>query len=123
VLRAVNAAADQNRLTREDAEATLALLAKFDSIFAVLEDRDADLTRKALAWAEAEGRLSDADPEVIAKFGSGAASDAEIDALVNERTQAKRQRNFARADAIRNELLAKGILLEDSKDGVRWKRR
>jgi cysteinyl-tRNA synthetase len=41
---------------------------------------------------------------------------------VNERTQAKRQRNFARADAIRNELLAKGILLEDSKDGVRWKR-
>ena len=123
VLRAVNAAADQNRLTRADAEATLALLAKFDSIFAVLEDRDADLTRKALAWAEAEGRLNDADPEVIAKFGSEGLSDADIDALVNERTQAKRQRNFARADAIRNELLAKGILLEDSKDGVRWKRR
>jgi cysteinyl-tRNA synthetase len=122
VLRAVNAAADQNRLTRADAEATLELLAKFDSIFAVLEDRDADLTRQALAWAEAEGRLSDADPEVIAKFGSEGLSDAEIEALVNERTQAKRQRNFARADAIRNDLLAKGILLEDSKDGVRWKR-
>ena len=122
VLRAVNAAADQNRLTRADAEATLALLAKFDSIFAVLEDRDADLTRSALAWAEAEGRLSEADPEVIAKFGSEGLTDAEIEALVNERTQAKRQRNFARADAIRNELLAKGILLEDSKDGVRWKR-
>ena len=122
VLRAVNAAADQNRLTRADAEATLALLAKFDSIFAVLDDRDADLTRKALAWAEAEGRLNDADPEVIAKFGREGLTDAEIEALVNERTQAKRQRNFARADAIRNELLAKGILLEDSKDGVRWKR-
>jgi cysteinyl-tRNA synthetase len=122
VLRAVNAAADQNRLTRADAEATLALLAKFDSIFAVLEDRDADLTRKALAWAESEGRLTDADPEVIAKFGSEGLTDAEIDVLVSERTQAKRQRNFARADAIRNELLAKGILLEDSKDGVRWKR-
>ena len=122
VLRTVNAAADQNRLTRADAEATLALFAKFDSIFAVLEDRDADLTRKALAWAEAEGRLSDADPEVIAKFGSEGLTDAEIEALVNERTQAKRQRNFARADAIRNELLAKGIILEDSKDGVRWKR-
>jgi cysteinyl-tRNA synthetase len=122
VLRAVNSAADQSRLTKADAEATLALLARFDSIFAVLEDRDVDLTRKALAWAEAEGRLSDADPEVIAKFGSEGATDAEIEALVNERTQAKRQRNFARADAIRNELLAKGILLEDSKDGVRWKR-
>ena len=35
----------------------------------------------------------------------------------------RRQRNFARADAIRNELLEKGILLEDSKDGVRWKRK
>jgi cysteinyl-tRNA synthetase len=123
VLRAVNAAADQNRLTRADAEATLALLAKFDSIFAVLEDRDADLTRTALAWAEAEGRLNDADPEVIAKFGNEGLTDAGIEALVDERTQAKRQRNFARADAIRNELLAKGILLEDSKDGVRWKRR
>jgi cysteinyl-tRNA synthetase len=122
VLRTVNAAADQNRLTAADVEATLSLLAKFDSIFAVLEDRDADQTRQALAWAEAEGRLSDADPEVIAKFGSEGLTDAAIEALVNERTQAKRQRNFARADAIRNELLAKGILLEDSKDGVRWKR-
>ena len=45
VLRAVNTAADQSRLTRSDAEETLALLDKFDSIFAVLEDRDADLTR------------------------------------------------------------------------------
>jgi cysteinyl-tRNA synthetase len=50
-------------------------------------------------------------------------SDADIDALVAERTQAKKSRNFARADAIRNDLLAKGILLEDGKDGVRWKRK
>ena len=85
--------------------------------------RDADLTRKALGWPEAEGRMADADPEVIAKFGNEGLSDADIEALVNERTQAKRQRNFARADAIRNELLSKGILLEDSKDGVRWKRK
>jgi cysteinyl-tRNA synthetase len=123
VLRAVNAAADQNKLTRADADATLALLAKFDSIFSVLEDRDADLTRKALAWAEAEGRLNEADPEVIAKFGNEGLTDQQIEALIAERTQAKRQRNFARADAIRNELLTKGIILEDSKDGVRWKRR
>ena len=122
VLRAVNTAADQSRLTRADAEETLALLNKFDSIFAVLEDRDADLTRAALAWAEAEGRMADVSPDVLEKFGSTSLTDADIDALVAERTLAKKQRNFARADALRNELLEKGILLEDSKEGVRWKR-
>ncbi|HEY1742120.1 MAG TPA: cysteine--tRNA ligase [Granulicella sp.] len=120
VLRAVNSAADQSKLTRIDADATLALLAKFDSIFAVLEDRDAELTRTALAWAEAEGRLGEADPSLVAMLSL---SDADIDALVAERTLAKKQRNFSRADAVRNELLEKGILLEDSKDGVRWKRK
>ena len=123
VLRAVNSAADQGKLTHVDADATLALLAKFDSIFAVLEDRDAEHTRAALAWAEAEDRMSDVSPEVLEKFGAASLSDADIDALVAERTLAKKQRNFARADAIRNELLEKGIVLEDSKDGVRWKRK
>jgi cysteinyl-tRNA synthetase len=120
VLRAVNTAADRGTLTRIDADATLALLAKFDSIFAVLEDRDAELTRAALAWAEAEGKMSEADASLLATLSF---SDADIDALVAERTLAKKQRNFARADAIRNELLEKGIILEDSKDGVRWKRK
>jgi cysteinyl-tRNA synthetase len=123
LLRAVNTAADQNKLTGADAEATLAVLAKFDTIFSVLEDHDAELTRAALAWAESEGRMSDVAPEVLEAFGSSSLSDADIDALVAERTLAKKQRNFARADAIRNELLEKGILLEDSKDGVRWKRK
>jgi len=120
VLRAVNTAADQGRLLEHEADATLALLAKFDSIFAVLEDNDAELTRAALAWAEEEGRLDEADPSLLATLSL---SDADIDALVAERTTAKQQRNFARADAIRNGLLEKGILLEDSKDGVRWKRK
>jgi cysteinyl-tRNA synthetase len=120
VVRAVNSAADQSRLTKQDAEATLALLAKFDTIFAVLEDRDAELTRAALAWAEASGRLNEADAALITALSF---SDADIDALVAERTLAKKQRNFARADAIRSELLEKNILLEDSKDGVRWKRK
>ena len=123
VLRAVNTAADQQRLTRADADATLALLDKFDTIFSVLEDHDAELTKAALAWAEAEGRMADVSPEVLEKFGASALTDADIDALVAERTKAKQQRNFARADAIRNELLEKGILIEDSKEGVRWKRK
>jgi cysteinyl-tRNA synthetase len=120
LVRAANTAADAGTLGRGNAVQILAVLDLFDGVFAVLQDRDAELTRAALAWAEKEGRLNEADPELLATL---ALSDAEIDTLVAERTQAKRQRNFARADAIRNDLLAKGILLEDAKDGVRWKRK
>ncbi len=123
ILRIVNGAADRNQLSQPDADATLELLAKFDSVFAVIEDHDAEQTRAALAWAEAEGRMAEVSPEVLAKFGSNSLTDEAIDALVAERTLAKKQRNFARADAIRNELLDQGIVLEDSKDGVRWKRK
>jgi len=123
LLRTANSAADQGTLTRADVDATLALLAKFDTIFAVFEDRDAELTRAAIAWAEAEGRAAEIAPGVLAQFGTEGLSDADIEALIAERTLSKKQRNFARADAIRNELLEKGILLEDSKDGVRWKRK
>jgi cysteinyl-tRNA synthetase len=59
-------------------------------------------------------------PELLA---SQSLTDEAIDILVAERTQAKRQRKFARADQIRNELAEKGVLIEDSKDGVRWKRK
>jgi cysteinyl-tRNA synthetase len=54
---------------------------------------------------------------------SGAISDAEVDALVQERTQSKKARNFKRSDEIRDQLTAAGIILEDTKDGVRWKRK
>jgi cysteinyl-tRNA synthetase len=123
VLRAINSAADQSAFNRANADATLALLAKFDSIFAVLEDKDGDHIRAALAWAESEGRMDEVSPEVLEKFGANSLTDADIDALVAERTLAKKQRNFAKSDAIRNELLEKGVILEDSKDGVRWKRK
>lgn len=49
-------------------------------------------------------------------------SDAEIDALIEERQAARKAKNFARADEIRDELKAKGIVLEDTKDGVKWKK-
>jgi len=48
--------------------------------------------------------------------------DEEVEALINERQNARKERNFARADEIRDELLAKGIVLEDTREGVRWKR-
>jgi cysteinyl-tRNA synthetase len=120
LVRAANSAADAGTLRAKNVEEILKVMALFDGVFAVLEDNDAAITRAALAWAEAEGRINEADPTLVATL---ALSDADIDALVAERTQAKKTRNFARADAIRNDLLAKGILIEDSKDGVRWKRK
>ena len=48
--------------------------------------------------------------------------DADIEALIAERQAARKERNFARADEIRDELLAKGIILEDTREGVKWKR-
>ena len=50
-------------------------------------------------------------------------SDEQVDARIQERTQAKKARNFALSDQIRGELLEAGIILEDTKDGVRWKRK
>jgi cysteinyl-tRNA synthetase len=120
LVRAANSAADAGTLRADNVGEILKVLALFDGIFSVLEDRDAELTRAALAWAEAEGRIDEAAPELLAKL---ALSDEAIDALIAERTQAKKTRNFARADAIRVDLLAKGVVIEDSKDGVRWKRK
>jgi cysteinyl-tRNA synthetase len=48
--------------------------------------------------------------------------DADIEKLIEERQAARKEKNFARADEIRNELLAKGIVLEDTREGVKWKR-
>jgi cysteinyl-tRNA synthetase len=120
MVRAANSAADAGTLGEENAAEILRVLTLFDGVFAVLVDRDAELTRAALQWAEAEGRIGQAAPELVAQMGL---SDEAIDALVEERTAAKKARNFARADAIRAELTAKGVVIEDSKDGVRWKRK
>lgn len=48
--------------------------------------------------------------------------DSDIEALIEERQAARKAKNFARADEIRNELLEKGIILEDTREGVKWKR-
>ena len=120
LLRASNTAIDQGQFLAGDRDAVLRVLDSFDAVFDVLEDRDAEPMRHALAWAEQAGRLADVAPELLARQ---ALSDDAIDALVAERTRAKKQRNFARADQIRNELAENGVVIEDSKDGVRWKRK
>jgi cysteinyl-tRNA synthetase len=49
--------------------------------------------------------------------------DSEVQAMLDERQEARRRRDFGRADEIRRELADRGIILEDTKDGVRWKRK
>ncbi len=120
LLRAANTAIDQGQFFSADRDAILPVLRDFDAVFDVLEDRDAEPTRRALKWAEQAGRMDEVAPELIARQSL---TDEAIEALVAERTQAKKQRNFARADQIRNELAEKGVVLEDSKDEVKWKRK
>jgi cysteinyl-tRNA synthetase len=119
LVRAGNAAGDAGTLRPSIAKKILEVLDLFNEVFAVLQDRDFEITQRAVEWAKGEGREGQVSPDLLIPQ----LSDADIDALVAERTQAKKSRNFARADAIRNDLLAKGILIEDSKDGVRWKRK
>ncbi|TGL95213.1 cysteine--tRNA ligase [Leptospira barantonii] len=49
--------------------------------------------------------------------------DSEIDSLIEERQTARKNKDFARSDSIRDQLLAQGILIEDTKDGIRWRRK
>jgi cysteinyl-tRNA synthetase len=120
LLRIGNTAIDQGRFLGGDREAVLTVLRDFDAVFDVIEDRDAEPTQRAVEWAEKSGRQADVAPELLARQGL---TDEAIEALVAERTQAKKHRNFGRADQIRKELAEKGIVIEDSKDGVRWKRK
>ncbi|MGA8629767.1 MAG: cysteine--tRNA ligase [Terracidiphilus sp.] len=120
LVRAANTAMDQDEFFAADRDAVLPVLKDFDAVFDVLEDRDADATRRALEWARESGRMDEVAPELLA---AQSLSDEQIDALVAERTSAKKARNFSRADQIRNELAEKGVILEDSKDGVKWKRK
>ncbi len=69
----------------------------------------------------AMGLLQQSPAEWFARGASGD-DDARIQALVDERTAAKQARDFTRADAIRHQLAGEGVLLEDTPQGVRWKR-
>ncbi|MEJ1095032.1 MULTISPECIES: cysteine--tRNA ligase [unclassified Pseudoxanthomonas] len=62
------------------------------------------------------------DPAAWFARGASSDDDSRIQALIDERAVAKKNRDFARSDAIRDQLAAEGILLEDTPQGVRWKR-
>jgi cysteinyl-tRNA synthetase len=107
LVREANIAIDKGEFRQDDVAAAKQFLANFDRVFAVLGDNDA-------AKLSELGYGKDAD----------ALSDGEIDKLVAERDAARKRRDFATSDRIRQELAERGIILEDSRDGsVRWKRK
>jgi cysteinyl-tRNA synthetase len=98
VLREMNASIDQGAIGTGDADAIRDAFAYFDSALGVISLR----------------RAEDEKPPVPVE---------EIERLIEERREARKTRNFARADEIRKDLDARGIVLEDSATGTRWKRK
>jgi len=98
LVRTLNTAIDEQRLGRDDVPAVRDAFETFDRVLGVLSLR----------------RAEDAAPPV---------DPAEIERLIAARQAARRGRDFAAADRIRDELAARGIILEDGAAGTRWKRR
>jgi cysteinyl-tRNA synthetase len=106
-VRDANIAMDKSEFRQAEVKAAEEFLTTFDKVFAVLEDNDAEKLKALGYGADAAG------PD-----------DAEIEKLVAKRQAARKKKDFGESDRIRNELLGRGIILEDTKDGsVRWKRK
>ncbi|MFZ0275843.1 MAG: cysteine--tRNA ligase [Candidatus Sulfotelmatobacter sp.] len=123
MVRTANSALDAGGMKKGDAEPLLAALEKFDEIFAVLKDDDGPKMKQVFDWARTEAREKDISPELREVVQSGEFSDADIEKKIAEMEQARRSRNFKVSDAVRAELAAAGIVIENTKDGVRWRRK
>lgn len=121
MVRTANAALDAGQVHSGDAKALLKALEAFDEIFGVIQDDDAAKVQSIVDWAKAEGR--EISSEVMELGGAGQLSDAEIEKKIVEMNAARSSRNFAASDSLRAELIAAGILVENTKDGVRWRRK
>jgi cysteinyl-tRNA synthetase len=135
-----------SELSSEDTRAQVALLNHVGVILPALEiadtasnaaqlrsaldawmDKNAALTTVAAMKSELLGAglalgLLQQDPAAWFARGASNDDDARIQALIDERAIAKKNRDFARSDAIREQLASEGVLLEDTPQGVRWKR-
>jgi cysteinyl-tRNA synthetase len=123
LVRDVNAAADAGEVRKDDIPHVLEALVQFDEIFAVLKDDDAAKVRAIVEWAQSEGLQEKITPAAAELAKAAAMSDGEVERLVSEHSEARKARNFARSDEIRKQLADNGIILENTKDGVRWKRK
>ncbi len=92
-VRETNTALAQGSVNAGDQRALLALVDRLDSVLRIFDEVKHELL------------------------------DSEIQALIDERQAARQNKNFARADELRNQLTELGIILEDTKDGLRWRRK
>ena len=107
LIREANAVMDRGEFRQGDVAPVCKALELFDAIFAVLQDDDEEKLRSVGIGAR-----------------GSVPSNEEIEERVAARQLARKTRDFAKADRIRQELADQGIILEDSKDGiVRWKRK
>jgi cysteinyl-tRNA synthetase len=123
MVRKANSALDSGEVKKDDTQPLLAALENFDEIFAVLKDDDGAKMKHVLDWAPTEGREKDISPELREAVQSSQLSDADIEKRIAEMEAARRGRDFKLSDALRAELTAAGIIIENTKDGVRWRRK
>src|ERR1700758_5299499 len=123
MVRQANTEFDKAGVKKGDVAPLLAVLEKFDEIFAVLEDTDVAKMKQVLEWARSEGREKDISDELKGALQSGELAGADIEARIAEMKAARTARDFKKSDAIRAELGEAGILIEITKDGIRWRRK
>src|SRR4030081_2395511 len=116
-------AAGQNNFRQDDVKPLLGALEKFDEIFGVLKDDDQPKMKVILDWARAEGREKEISPELMEIAGSAQLADEQVNQKLAEMEAARKARNFKASDALRAELTAAGIIVENTKEGVRWRRK
>jgi cysteinyl-tRNA synthetase len=123
MVRVANAAINSGDLRRGDVQPLLGAVEEFDEVFAVLKDDDAAKMQRVLEWAKSEGREKDISPELREALRPAALSDDDINRRIEQMAAARARRDFAASDQIRAELTAQGILVEQTKEGVRWRRK
>jgi cysteinyl-tRNA synthetase len=123
MVRRANGAFDAGEIKKDDVPPLLDALAKFDEIFAVLNDDDGSKAKQVFDWALREGREKDISDDLREAVQSGKLSDANIEEKLAEMEAARRARDFKTSDAIRAQLTDAGVIVEIAKDGVRWHRK
>ena len=123
MVRRANSALDSGHMHSADVVPLLGALQKFDEIFTVLNDDDGPKMKQVFDWAPTESREGDISTELREAVQSAQLSETGIQNKIDEMEAARKARNFKVSDALRAELTAAGVVIENTKEGVRWRRK